>query len=156
MSTKDKFLELSQIDGMTTSRMALELQVSRQRVHQLKEKYKVKLAPSPKGPPRGHIKTSHRWGGERRIPPNWIGAAGELTAAVELIKMGFYVHQAVARTGPFDLIAYHDGAFHRIEVRCIRKPGQRTGVEWREVDYLASVLPDGTVEWSPEAPRIED
>ena len=152
MSTKDKFLELSKIEGITASRVALDLQVSRQRVHQLCKRYGVKLSPSPKGPPRGEVGSPHRWGGDVRIPPNWVGAAGELTAAVELIKMGFYVHQAVARTGPFDLIAYHGGKFHRIEVRCIRSSGQRSVIKWEEVDYAAFVLPDGLVEWEPSSP----
>jgi hypothetical protein len=93
-----------------------------------------------------------RWGNEHRISPTWVGAAGELTAAANLIQRGYLVYQSAARTGPFDLIAYRNGEFLRIEVRSIRVEQQKCDVRWEEVDLLARVMPDGLVLWSPREP----
>jgi hypothetical protein len=154
MDTTAKFLALCQQPEITAPEIALALQLSRQRVHQLCKRHGVKLAKAQRGRPSGETKTPYRWGGDRKIASTWVGAAGELQASAELIKMGFLVYRSEARSGPFDLVAYDGKNCHRIEVRSIRKTGQKSPVRWAHVDYLALVLPDGTVEWQPNVPVV--
>lgn len=89
------------------------------------------------------------------IPHTAVGAMSEILVAVDLFKRGYYVFRALASTGPFDLIAYRDGACLRVEV----KTGQRTsGGEVHapphahaEHDTLAIVV-DGDVKYIGQQP----
>lgn len=76
-----------------------------------------------------------------------VGAASELTASAWLLARGFLVFRNVAASGPFDLVAYRDGALSRVEVKSVSangSPGWPTNDEW---DLLLMVDPITSTVW---------
>jgi len=84
------------------------------------------------------------------------GAASELVACAHLMRQGWHVFRCESPNSPFDLVAYREGEFLRVEVKSIsrvplartrRSPDPRMGVgipwpsndEW---DLLIAVDPD--------------
>lgn len=76
------------------------------------------------------------------------GAASELIVCAELMRLGFHVFRCESPHAPFDLIAYRDGQFLRVEVKTVslQKTGPTFGLpkndEW---DLLAIVSKLGEV-----------
>lgn len=54
---------------------------------------------------------------EETISTSATGARSELLAAADLLRRGYHVLRAVSPTGPFDLAAFKDGRFYRVEVK---------------------------------------
>lgn len=76
------------------------------------------------------------------------GAASELVACVYLLRQGWHVFRSQSSSCPFDLVAYRDGTFCRVEVKSINwGSALRKGpsVAWPtndEWDLLLVVDPD--------------
>lgn len=154
MQTKDKFIALAEA-GMTARQIAVDLGVTRQRVYQLSKTLGVPLvkvgveAPFPKR--RG---ARHEYG--VTLQPSWSGSVTEMTVAVDLMKRGFFVYQSIARTGPFDLLAYSHKQVWRVEVKSIQSIGQSlNGIKPECHDIIARVMPDGTIFYSDDPGIVE-
>jgi hypothetical protein len=155
MKTSDRFLQLAALGDMTMIELAEALGVSKQRVSQLGKRHGVKFKGAPKGPrPQPPEFAPNRWGGQHKVSPTWVGCAGELLVAADMIRRGYAVYHSMARTGPFDLYAYADGEGLRIEVRSIRSETQQpaNGSDWTAFDVLARVLPCGRILYDPDMP----
>lgn len=50
------------------------------------------------------------------------GAASEMVACSELMRLGFYVYRCESPHAPFDLVAYRNGQCLRVEVKTITFP----------------------------------
>ena len=77
------------------------------------------------------------------------GIASELRAAAYLTERGFWVFHALSGTYPFDLIAYRDGKFLRVEVKsCVVIGAERLVIPPRrnqDYDLLLAVSRKGRV-----------
>lgn len=51
-----------------------------------------------------------------------VGAANELRACAELMRLGYHVYRCESPNAPFDLVAYKDGVCKRVEVKTITEP----------------------------------
>lgn len=62
------------------------------------------------------------------LPPGTIGAAAELTVALEMLARGYYVFRSITPNSPCDLVVMRrdDGCVARVEVRtgCFTPAGQ--------------------------------
>lgn len=54
-----------------------------------------------------------------RASTSFVGAASELVACAELMRLGFSVFRCESPTAPFDLVAYADGQCLRVEVKTL-------------------------------------
>jgi hypothetical protein len=54
-----------------------------------------------------------------RLSSATTGAASELIASAELMRLGFCVYRCESPHAPFDLVAYRDGACLRVEVKTL-------------------------------------
>ena len=155
MQTKDKFFALAEA-GLTARQIAVELGVTRQRVYQLAKSVGVTLTAAysddaPKRPVRG---ARHEYG--ITLQPSWSGSVTEMTVAVDLMKRGFFVYQSIARTGPFDLLAYSDTQTWRVVVKSICSINQGIGsIKPHNHDIIARVMPDGVIFYSIDPGTVE-
>ena len=80
------------------------------------------------------------------IPKATVGAASELRACAELMRLGFHVFRSESPHAPFDLVAYRDGEIMRVEVKTLRQQGtfapSFTFPRNNEYDVLCLVAPE--------------
>lgn len=80
---------------------------------------------------------------------------GELLAATDLIRRGYYVYRNVSATGPCDIIAFRRGEPPRkieVKVATIGSGGvlkYPTVHRNHDYDILALITPDGSVVYQP-------
>lgn len=94
---------------------------------------------------------------ERLIKTFTNGAAGELFAALDLLKNGYHVFRNISPNGPFDLIAMKYNKLIKIEVRSgmftntykLNKRNDKYKLG-RDFDVYALVSYDGAVEYHPK------
>lgn len=67
------------------------------------------------------MKTRSRARGEF-ITTSHVGAASELRACAELMRLGHHVYRCESPNAPFDLAAYKDGVCKRVEVKTMTEP----------------------------------
>lgn len=83
-----------------------------------------------------------------------LGAASELMVVADLLLKGFKVYRSCTPSAPFDLGAYKEGTFHRVEVKTgrINKNGSMTHPKPsnNEYDILAVYFLDiNTIQYIP-------
>jgi hypothetical protein len=70
-----------------------------------------------------------------------IGAASELIACAELMRLGYHVYRCESPAAPFDLVVYRAGRCIRVEVKSVTFKGQHPQFSWpkNEWDLLVVV-----------------
>lgn len=64
------------------------------------------------------------------------GATAELKAQAWLLEQGYEVFRNVAQWGPADLVAFKEGKFSRIDVKCLQRNGDLDDWCFRHNRYL--------------------
>lgn len=89
-----------------------------------------------------------------------MGAVGELTVSVDLMKRGYHVFRALSQSCPCDLLAYREGEpAIRIEVRTARKDASGKLKLYKgprdegNQDHYALVSHAGEILYVPELPE---
>ena len=154
MSTAEKLAELVGNSPATTASIASEmLGVSKQRIFQIAKKAGLKLRDGrmDKASSRDTRWKNH-WGGPEGLCSNFVGGAGELFAAANLLRRGIPVFRAMTSVANCDLIADVDGVLLRIEVRCAKVKDGRFAFAYPQAgryDVLALVDQNGIVTFRP-------
>jgi hypothetical protein len=89
------------------------------------------------------------------LQPSWSGAVTEMIVATDLMKRGYFVYMPIARTGPFDLLAYSRESVLRIEVKSILWRGHHASMKNDNFDILARVMADGEIIYSEDPGVVE-
>jgi len=107
---------------ITAAQAAAQLGITRQRASQIANDLGLKLVDgrSMRASMRDR-QWKNQWGLTKGLSSNFIGGAGELTAAADLLRRGIQVFRSCTSVASCDLIVDMDGELLRIEVRCAKR-----------------------------------
>ena len=96
--------------------------------------------------------TTYRLRAGHRKRKGRVGAAGELSVAVDLMARGWDVFRSLAPDAPFDLAAWDGARFLRLEVKASTSQPSRSRSP--RYDVLAWVQASGAVTYQPAVPVV--
>lgn len=146
---------VSEQPKITKAQAAAQLGVTRQHISQLASTLGLKMVDGRtlRASTRDR-QWKNQWGGTGSLSSNFVGGAGELTAAADMLRRGIPVYRSCTAVSSFDLVADVDGVLFRVEVRCAKLRGGRLAFlapAKGRYDVLALVDQNGAVTYRPNA-----